>query len=181
MPDMCGHIGKNIVGITMECVLDKGHTGNCFGREIQETLQERQDMPQWPDDNYSRSAVNQQTGWPPLVGHPGCTICGPDHMEYGEHTTEQHSEDWVGLADARYTGEVVFMPAGELKYNLEEIVHPTTEDEQWIHVDRRVIQALIDAITDAGIDSDDQAAGIAWLQQRLADHPVRDINDELGN
>jgi hypothetical protein len=35
MSDMCLQRGKNSAGMNLECVLDKGHEGDCYGREIE--------------------------------------------------------------------------------------------------------------------------------------------------
>ena len=108
--------------------------------------------------------------------HTPCNICGPGHMDEF-HTTEQHSEDWVNLADARYTGEVIFMPAtimltavaATLPEPITNLFNWWPPKAQWVHVDRRIINALSYALED--MDSNHEI--LKTLDKLLEDHPER--------
>jgi hypothetical protein len=80
-----------------------------------------------------------------------CEICGGEQYELAPHTTEEHSEDWVNMADARESGEVLFMPAREIYWALGILIDhgPTDNERSMVHVDRRVVQALVDALYDS--------------------------------
>ena len=120
-----------------------------------------------------------------LVKIEPCKICGPDHMEYGFHMTGEHSENWVNLADARDTGEVIFMPANLIHGALSAIEIPNTIDEQiMVHVDRRIIQAIVDTIKEldpygdpnVGIHQDwTLTDSLEELQNYLNDNPERPL------
>jgi hypothetical protein len=107
------------------------------------------------------------------------------------HTTEEHSEDWVNLADARYTGEVIFMSAMLIHDGLEALNIPNTMNEHVLaHVDRRIVQALVDAIKatdpygDPGVgifENYNSTALLDILQKQLTDHPTRQLPDEDQN
>ena len=102
----------------------------------------------------------------------GCKICGGAEHEAESHTTEEHSEDWVNLADARYTGEVIFMPANLIHEAIEALGIPNTMNERVLtHVDRRIVQAIVDSFE--YIDDD---GGLAEaLARQLADNPKKEM------
>jgi hypothetical protein len=118
-----------------------------------------------------------------------CSKCAGADAE--THETEQHSEDWVNLADARYTGEVIFMPAGfviaGLKASISEPLDAIAKLQvynQFVHVDRRIVQAMVDAIIEqdpfgdesVGIFEDYNAVSILEaLQQQLLVNPEREL------
>jgi hypothetical protein len=107
-----------------------------------------------------------------------CTQCqSPNNTT---HETNQHSEDWVNLADARQTGELIFMPAGviteALDYSISEPFTPSMNPFRWCHVDRRVIQALIVALQQQYTSEADHHAN--KLVKLLEANPVRIQEDE---
>lgn len=104
------------------------------------------------------------------------------------HTSEQHSEDWVNLSDARYTGEVIFMPANLIYWAVEIALSqkPTLNEYVSVHVDRRVVQSLVDALREldpygdpsVGIFEDHNAIGVLEeLLKQLDLHPVRESSE----
>jgi hypothetical protein len=115
-----------------------------------------------------------------------CSRChGADALT---HDTFEHSEDWVNLADARQTGEVIWMDTFTLDQALAAAIpeNSRTEVRTRAHVDRRIIQALVDTI----IDNDpygDQSVGIfenpdaVWaltqLQKYLQDNPESELDN----
>lgn len=106
-----------------------------------------------------------------------CSICGPNHQPYGEHTTEEHSEDWVNMADARYTGEVLFMPAREIYWALGILIDhgPTDNERIMVHVERGVVQALVDALK---MSDRSYVDGIGeYLQGQLTLNPLKESQD----
>jgi hypothetical protein len=100
-----------------------------------------------------------------------CRICGGEQYEAEPHTTEEHSESWVSLADARYTGEVIFMPTHLIFDALNALdIQPTLNEKIKKHVDRKIIQALHDAF-----EFEDDDTGIAEaLAKVLKDNPERE-------
>lgn len=103
-----------------------------------------------------------------------CSICGGEQYEAEPHTTEEHSESWVGLADARYTGEVIFMQNTIIYDALEALdIGYTLNEGVKTHVDRKIVQALHDAF-----EFEDDDTGIAEVLARvLVDNPEREPLD----
>jgi hypothetical protein len=119
-----------------------------------------------------------------LVKIEPCSICGPDHMGYGFHMTGEHDEQFVNNADAVDTGELVVVPASLVYGALEALKIPYTLNEfRMANVDRRIIQAIVDAIKELD-PYGDQSVGIQpnWdlqgsleeLQNYLNDNPIKE-------
>src|ERR1700743_2962620 len=104
-----------------------------------------------------------------------CRICGGEQYEAEPQTTEEHSENWGAVADGRYTGEVIFMPTHLIFDALEVLsLTPTLNEKVKEHVDRRIVQALKDAIVDEGIDAAAQDVADV-LQDWLNSNPIREL------
>jgi hypothetical protein len=100
-----------------------------------------------------------------------CKICGGEKYEAEPHTTEEHSESWVSLADARYTGEVIFMPNALVFDALEALgIENRMTYEFKTHVDRKIVQALHDAFEYV----DDDGGVAKALSDLLVNNPERE-------
>jgi len=96
------------------------------------------------------------------------------------HEDWEHSEDWVNLADARYTGDVIFMRSSLIYDALQELNIPDHIDEKVkTHVDRIIVKALIEALMH--VDTDKSMIIISALSVLLNDSPVRNLPDEDPN
>jgi hypothetical protein len=105
-----------------------------------------------------------------------CSKCAGDDAL--THSDWEHSEDWVNLADARYTGEVLWMDTFILDQALKVAIpeNVPTELRTKGHVDRRIIQALIDTIQDCDPYGDPDATwALEQLQKLLNENPVREL------
>jgi hypothetical protein len=113
-----------------------------------------------------------------------CKICGGEQYEASPHTTEEHTEDWVNLADARYTGEVIYMPAVDIFNALDALgIKRTLNESTRVHVDRQIISALVDSLILADPYGDpsvgifenwDASGSLEILSKHLKDNPVRE-------
>jgi len=111
-----------------------------------------------------------------------CEICGPDHMSYGFHMTGEHNENFIGVADYVEWGDMITLPALLIHNALENLEIPVTQNELTMAtVDRRIIQAIIDAIAETDPYGDpnvgihpyyDAASNMEELQNYLNDNPV---------
>jgi hypothetical protein len=115
-----------------------------------------------------------------------CRICGGEQYEAEPHETSEHSEDWVNLADARQSGEVIWMDTFVLDQALSAAIpeNSSTELRTKAHVDRRIVQALVDTIKETdpegdpsvGIFEDSDALwGLHQLQSYLDSNPKKEI------
>jgi hypothetical protein len=119
----------------------------------------------------------------------GCSICGGEQYEAEPHETEEHTEDWVSLADARETGEVIFMPNLMVYNALETLgINRTLNEKVKTHVDRRIVQALVDALIETdpwgdpsvGIFENYDATGsLELLQDQLKAHPLKELDEDI--
>ena len=116
----------------------------------------------------------------------GCNICGGEQYELEPHSTEEHSEDWVNLADARESGEVIFMPIVDIYNALDALgIEFTQNEKRKVHVDRCIVKALVDALVlndpygDPSVGIHDNIDGIGALEvlsKHLQDNPWRPYN-----
>jgi hypothetical protein len=112
-----------------------------------------------------------------------CSKCAGD--DRFTHDIDEHSEDWANLADARQSGEVIFMSPMLIHYALESLQIPITHNERAkTHVDRRIIQAIVDALKEQDPYGDesvgiwtnyDQASLLEALEQELHKNPIQEL------
>jgi hypothetical protein len=112
-----------------------------------------------------------------------CSICvGEESLT---HITENHTEDWVNLADARQSGEVIYMSPMLIHDALEALGIPVTRNEERrVHVDRKIVSAIVDALIindpygdpDVGIfEHWDQTGALETLSEILKNNPEREL------